>query len=100
VATQRCIFPYEQNAELIEYPIEKGGASCTEFYHNPPRCVDAVHHYASDITKSEIPVHPPPKYNIMYPVDASVRTVKIPPAQNTVGGLCKDLQPYKVIVNK
>jgi hypothetical protein len=31
---------------------------------------------SSNVTKSETPVPLPPKYNVMYPVDAPVRTVK------------------------
>jgi hypothetical protein len=36
--------------------------------------VVAVHHKASDVTKSETPAPPPPKYKVMYPEDASVRS--------------------------
>ncbi len=62
------------------------------FCHNPPRCVDAVHH---NVTKSETLVPPPPNYNIIYPVDASVRSVKISP----VNKILLSAQPSKVLVN-
>jgi hypothetical protein len=43
---------------------------------------------------------PPPKYKVMYPEDASVRSVKISTACKIVlQGLCQNLQPYKVLVN-
>ncbi len=55
----------------------------------------------SQSQKSETSVPDPPKYNIMYPVDARVQTVKIPPVQKIVlRGICQNLQPYKVLANK
>jgi hypothetical protein len=57
-----------------------------------------LHH---DVTSTETLVPPPPKYNVMYPVDARGRTVKIPPVHKIVlPGLYQDLQPYKVFANK
>jgi hypothetical protein len=43
----------------------------------------------------------PPKYKVMYPLDAHVRTVKIPAVHKIVlRGICQNLQPYKVLVSK
>ncbi len=39
---------------------------------------------AMSVTKSGTPVPPPPNYNIMYPIDAPVRTVKISPVYKTL----------------
>ncbi len=56
---------------------------------------------ASDVTKSETQDPLPPKYKVKYPEDASVRSVKISPAHKIVlQGLCQNLQPFKVLVNK
>jgi hypothetical protein len=53
------------------------------------------------ITKSEIPV-PQNTYKVMYPVDARVRTVKIPPVHKRVlRGSDRIYSPScKVLVNK
>ncbi len=54
------------------------------------------------MSQSQKPQSPlPQKYKVMYPVDARVQTVKIPPEHKKVlQSLCQNLQPYKVLVNK
>jgi hypothetical protein len=47
------------------------------------------------------PVPPPPKYKVMYPEDATVRSVKISSVHKIVlQDLCQNLQLYKILVNK
>jgi hypothetical protein len=61
------------------------------FCQNPLMCVDAIHHRARDITKSETPVPNHPNYSIMYPKDATVRPVKISPVHKILlTGLCAE----------
>jgi hypothetical protein len=58
---------------------------------------------SSDWRRCSTSLSQPPssKIKVMYPEDASVRSVKISPVHKIVlQGLCQNLQPYKVLVNK
>jgi hypothetical protein len=51
--------------------------------------------------QSQKPGPPPPNNKVKYPQDVSVWTVKISLVHKVVlRGLCQNLQPYKVLVNK
>ncbi len=96
--TERDIHPFAQGTLSQSLSIEKDRAVLYSDFVTILRM--ALMQY---ITKLVMPQSQKPrsslsKYKVMYPVDASVQTVKV--HKIVLRGICQNLQPYKVLVNK